>query len=238
MLRIVGLVLSTVVFAAAYAERDVSEEDMAAARERSSAVLQAADTVMTDVQFADDLARKRRGVGGAAGASMPGITLPDRIDGLEGWLEAALGAGENVEAYVHEGYRGVTPLILISLDMPADRISQLAAEADLMGATLALRGLVENDLGATAQALYDIQGDALDLAVVVDPTLFRRFSVTRVPTFILPLESIPECTNTSCETPAHAKATGSASLRYVLEAMSRGGNDQVQREALKWLERY
>jgi type-F conjugative transfer system pilin assembly protein TrbC len=136
-----------------------------------------------------------------------------------------------------------TPLILISLSMDDQHIRALLAEAQRVQAIVALRGFLNNNLQATVQRLRHVvessQDDTLDLnGIVIDPTWFRRFNVTGVPTFVLPLEPVLPCSGTDCPVPTHVKATGSATLEYFLDLVARTGNDREQVQAQLVLSRY
>jgi type-F conjugative transfer system pilin assembly protein TrbC len=115
-------------------------------------------------------------------------------------------------------------LILVSFSMPDSELQQLAIQGARIGAPLVLRGLVDDSFPATQKRLMrfrQIHGAGFR----VDPTLFQRFAVNEVPTFILPLEPLQTCSQQSCPAPAHVQLTGDAGLDYVLDEIDRRSAD-------------
>ena len=95
-------------------------------------------------------------------------------------------------------------------------------------------GLIDDDFTKTFQAIRQL--DAKRGSALVDPTLFERFKVTQVPTFIVPLEPIKACeSNNQCDVPRHIKAAGDVSLDYVLELVQRSGSVEEKRVASNYL---
>ncbi len=63
-----------------------------------------------------------------------------------------------------------------------------------MGSPLVLRGLVENSMKRTAARLGDLLGmdrGERTPSLAIDPTLFQRFGVDKVPTFVCRLKPSP-----------------------------------------------
>lgn len=115
-------------------------------------------------------------------------------------------------------------LILVSFSMPDSELQELAAQGARIGAPLVLRGLVDDSFPATQKRLMrfrQIHGASFR----IDPTLFRRFGVDQVPTFVLPLEPLQTCSMESCPAPAHVQLTGDAGLDYVLAEIDRHSED-------------
>jgi len=152
------------------------------------------------------------------------------------YMANILAAGESIS---HKAAAITTkhPIVLISLSMPESQIKALIAEAHTIGAAIAVRGLVNDDFKETLITLRQLAGD-LNVGVMIDPTLFKRFDVRVVPTFILPLESLQQCTNQGCSVPEHVKASGSATLQYFLDLVGRIGTDREKTEAAFWLAKY
>ena len=94
--------------------------------------------------------------------------------------------------------------------------------------------MIDDDFTKTFQAIRQL--DAKRGSALVDPTLFERFKVTQVPTFIVPLEPIKACeSNNQCDVPRHIKAAGDVSLDYVLELVQRSGSVEEKRVASNYL---
>ena len=54
----------------------------------------------------------------------------------------------------------------------------------------------------------------------IDPTLYQRFEIKRVPTFVVTEQAATRCTEQACTTPKHAKISGDLSPSYILETMA------------------
>lgn len=70
-------------------------------------------------------------------------------------------------------------LIFVSMSMPDTSLQQLFAQAQRLGGRLILKGLVNNSFKATQQKIMDLQ-----IIVDIDPTLFEKYQVSQVPTFV------------------------------------------------------
>tara|TARA_B110000977_G_scaffold146445_1_gene185713 strand:+ start:610 stop:963 length:354 start_codon:yes stop_codon:yes gene_type:complete len=91
-------------------------------------------------------------------------------------------------------------------------------------ALVVVRGLPNGEFLDEVHKLQRIaEGTGTGLAI--DPTLFKRFNVTSVPAFVLPLTPLIPCTENGCSTPEHVKATGDVTIRYFLELIERVGTD-------------
>lgn len=111
-------------------------------------------------------------------------------------------------------------LILVSFAMPDSELQELAAQGARIGAPLVLRGLVDDSFPATQKRLMKFR-QIHGASFRIDPTLFRRFGVDQVPTFVLPLEALQTCSTANCPAPAHVAVTGDAGLDYVLDEIDR-----------------
>jgi type-F conjugative transfer system pilin assembly protein TrbC len=115
-------------------------------------------------------------------------------------------------------------LILVSFAMPDSELQELATQGARIGAPLVLRGLVDDSFPETQKRLMGFR-TIHGASFRVDPTVFSRFSVSEVPTFVLPLEPLQTCSMTSCPAPAHVRLTGDAGLDYVLDEIDRRSQD-------------
>lgn len=122
------------------------------------------------------------------------------------------------------------PLVFISFSMPDDSLRALLRDTVHTGSPLVLRGMVDNSMKRTVERLGDLLGtgkpgkdvvDGLAPSLAIDPTLFERFRVDKVPAFILPLEAAAPCTPSGCPVPDHLKLAGDVSLVYALGVMAR-----------------
>lgn len=122
------------------------------------------------------------------------------------------------------------PLVFISFSMPDDSLRALLRDAVHMGSPLVLRGMVDNSMKRTVERIGELLGngqsgkgvvDGLAPSLAIDPTLFERFGVDKVPAFILLLEAAAPCTPSGCPVPDHLKLAGDVSLAYALGVMAR-----------------
>lgn len=70
-------------------------------------------------------------------------------------------------------------LVFVSLSMPKEALQSLYEGSKSNGATLILRGLKEQSFKKTGEYLKE-----LDIEVQIDPTLFKKYQIQKVPTFI------------------------------------------------------
>jgi conjugal transfer pilus assembly protein TrbC len=90
-------------------------------------------------------------------------------------------------------------LIFVSLSMPQATLKALFDEAEAQGAVLVLRGLIDNSFKKTAEKLQEF-----GIALQIDPLLFKKHEIQRVPTFVW-----------VTETQSH-RLVGNVSLAYAL----------------------
>lgn len=74
--------------------------------------------------------------------------------------------------------------IFISFSLPRKTLLNLLKDARKYGATLVLRGLKDGSFKKTMAELMELYKHEKG-RVILDPTLFKRFNVTSVPTFLL-----------------------------------------------------
>lgn len=165
----------------------------------------------------------------------PWLDLPKT--GNQGLTSLFNGLDGGVPGQADRGEPPQMPIILISLSMPKSGVKALIDEAAKVGAVVVLRGLVEGDFNKTLSQLKEYGGDD-GKGLVIDPSLFRRFNITQVPSFVLPLEPIPFCTIEGCEVPKHVRGAGASSLQYFLDLVARSGTGDERDEAAKWLAKY
>ncbi|PCK16967.1 type-F conjugative transfer system pilin assembly protein TrbC [Bacillus pumilus] len=104
------------------------------------------------------------------------------------------------------------------------------------GGVLVIRGLVGNSMRQTVAALQSLV-DKTGAETLVDPTLYQRFKVSRVPTIILTDGVLspcsPEETNCDTATPVYDEIAGNVTLEYALSMFTSSG--QTAERAIKHL---
>lgn len=142
--------------------------------------------------------------------------------------------GQPDPAAIAKLYQGVgkpdeSPLyILISYSMPPESIARLADQARRAGGTLVLRGVINDSLKETAEKAAEFVKKYPGIQFQIDPTLFRRYAIQDVPTFLItkPNEEIKACSKGCDATTFFVSASGDVSLDYALDYLSRQANKE------------
>lgn len=111
-------------------------------------------------------------------------------------------------------YQGKSELfIFVTLGMSDENLKILSQQAQAFGGILVIRGLVVNSFQKTHKRLKD-----LSIPIDIDPTLFERFEVTRVPTVVLAEIKEGKLTGN------HDKVRGNVSIKSALELFAMEGD--------------
>ena len=112
--------------------------------------------------------------------------------------------------------------VFASFSMPRASLRSLIAQGELAGVPIVLRGLVNNSVEDTMQAVHSlyVEGERQESGAVIDPTLFERFDVKQVPTVVVAETPAGTCSVEVCPTPAHVKIAGDVPLRYSLDRVA------------------
>ena len=114
-------------------------------------------------------------------------------------------------------------LVFVSLSMPRPTLQRLVGQAARAKASIVLRGFANGSLRDTVAQVQGLIGSR-QVAVQIDPLAFDRYTVTRVPTFVLVRDGTRPvaCASGSCA-PADSflRTSGDVSLDYALEHMRR-----------------
>jgi conjugal transfer pilus assembly protein TrbC len=114
-------------------------------------------------------------------------------------------------------------LVFASLGMPRASLDRLIADAERAQALIVLRGVLEGSLHKTSTRVRELVGTR-KVAWQVDPTLFRKFEVSAVPTFVLIDPSHPvlvACGATQCQQAAFSKVAGDVTTGFAMDAIRR-----------------
>lgn len=114
-------------------------------------------------------------------------------------------------------------LAFVSFAMPRASLESLVRDAETTNTVLVLRGLVEDDLAKTFQAVRELLGER-KVGWVLDSEAFKRFEVRVAPTYVLlrPGASYRECDAGQCYGDAdYLKIAGDVPIAYVLEHFER-----------------
>lgn len=124
------------------------------------------------------------------------------------------------------------PLVFASLSVGKENLKVLAADAQKGQGAVLFRGVKNDDFRAMRAELAGM-GEGF----VIDPTLFKRFDITEVPTIVLPLEPVVPCEPEGCPAIAFVKVSGNvtvqAALDYILINSAQPKAKALAREILK-----
>ena len=241
MLRLLSMLLLLIiptpqVFAqAAYHEPDPAS--LKRERRHADRALQEARRLSEDPTLSDRLRAERDALGSITSQGRgPNFSLPPALTEALPFVDRAVGGAVAPERAPRPSSLDdrIRPLVLISFGMPDSQIRGLLQEAHRMKAAVVIRGLLHDDWNRTIRKLHGLADEGL-AGVSIDPTAFTRFNVSRVPTFILPLERLDPCTPDGCRPVRHVRATGSASLSYFLDFVARIGTPEERHKARNWL---
>jgi len=112
--------------------------------------------------------------------------------------------------------------VFVSLSMFKGLLVEWQHEATQYGATLVLRGLVNDSLQQTVQALMIDKELETMLPVQIDPMAYERYGIQQVPAVVL------------AKGDKFDVVTGNGGIRAALEVISRQG--ELASEAKAWLE--
>lgn len=225
-------------------------EDIKTQRQVIDQTLKEATSLASTRSFLRDITRSQRvlqSVQGQAGSDY--FRLPEHSAQADVQALWQQGIGQQTA----EPRRGISsPVIFVSFSLPESKLRELLEEADRIGALVVLRGLVNDDFNATMARLNDLkrsteiekqsgeqQGNEKHVVgIALDPTLFSRFHVETVPTFLLPVEPVSPCDIDDCQAPPHVMASGAVSLFYFLDLVKRTGKSKERKSAQHWLANY
>ncbi|MFJ3458620.1 type-F conjugative transfer system pilin assembly protein TrbC [Scandinavium goeteborgense] len=76
-------------------------------------------------------------------------------------------------------------LVFVSFSMPPDELKQRVQDAAALNIPVVIRGMVNGDMRVTANAVAGLVKESNTGGVQIDPTTFRKYSITAVPVLIV-----------------------------------------------------
>ncbi|EFN0530626.1 type-F conjugative transfer system pilin assembly protein TrbC [Escherichia coli] len=76
-------------------------------------------------------------------------------------------------------------LVFVSFSMPHDDLKQRVQDAAALNIPVVIRGMVNGDMRATANAVAGLVKETNTGGVQIDPTTFRKYNITAVPALIV-----------------------------------------------------
>lgn len=156
------------------------------------------------------------------------------IDRLEG---SAMPIGsQNLNVFLNNAQQGtpVAPkkelksdlIIFISLSMPEDAIKGYARQAKAYGATLMIRGFVDDKLSATRDAAVRL--DQLGAPWQVNPQAFTKFKIDKVPAIVLANNQDSSLTEEGCAQPGtYSTIYGDVQIDFALNKFYERSNKVI-----------
>lgn len=126
----------------------------------------------------------------------------------------------------HEASAAPEPLrIFVSLSMPQASLRLLTGQAERAQATLVLRGLKNDSMRQTLEAVQALIGEH-KVNWQIDPEAFVRYGVRHAPTFVLLTGSATNTHSGACGASCNTASTfysvaGDVSLAYALDTLAR-----------------
>ena len=221
---ILGLSAALVVSGSAQAQNSpvVTEADIERARRETPTVTE------QDIE----LARQKYALPGDTGHRSAPLNSPN----LEALPQPATSVPVDLEALAR-GYAGQSDamtqaqglatgpglFIFVSLTMPRATLQGLVDQAARAKAAIVIRGFANGSLRDTVAQVQGLIGKQ-QVAIQIDPLAFDRFTISKVPSFVLVRDGTRPvaCASGSCA-PANSflRSTGDVSLDYALEHMQR-----------------
>ena len=152
-------------------------------------------------------------------------TVPGSKSGAGRGQTAPLPAERHADSFAARRPASAEVLIFTSLSVPATSWRQWANDTARSGAPLVLRGVGPGGLPKTARAIRDRLGDH-NVAIAIDPRLFRLFDIARVPAVVVVPGGVPACESRGCSNdpaPPHDRIAGNIGLAAALEAIAAEG---------------
>ncbi len=220
---------------AALQQAEQKREEM---RAQTSSALQQAGKLNRDPAFLEGIQSDAESLLQGGTPSVSG--LPQLPDLSHDQLEQAR---QDIKRLLEQTDSGVTPTphqdgphlyLFVSFSMPQTTLRRLLQQADTLPVSLVLRGLVDGDMNKTRIRIGELYGTEDSVAnkagLIIDPTLYERFDIAVVPTFVLTHEALKSCTTTGCDAGDHVRLSGDVPLRYALETMVKA-NPQARQSA-------
>ena len=154
----------------------------------------------------------------------------------------ALAKGYSAQSDAMAQAQGLTTgpglFVFVSLSMPQATLQRLIDQATRAQASVFIRGFTGGSLRTTIAQVQGLIGQR-QIAIQIDPQAFDRFSIERVPSFVLVRDGTRpvSCASGTCAPPeGFLRTTGDVSLDYALEHMQRRA-PQFAKDATRFLRR-
>ena len=152
-------------------------------------------------------------------------------------VQALLNAQErHAEDGAEKRYENKQVFVFVSFSMPPQSLRAVMEEAHDYEATVLFQGFLNNSVFDTQEALLTVFGSEEETkGFGIDPTMFVRFGIDRVPAVIVTREEIQPCETSGCQNdiaPVHDKIMGNIPLTAVFEEIVTRQGDTADHAAL------
>jgi len=203
-------------------------------RTHTSEVLDRAETLSTSPEFLDELnreaARAMQNIDTVPTPALPTLPepTPELLQRTRTDINRLLDRVQDPQSPTTIDEKSGPQLYLfVSFSMPDITLKRLLVQASRIDGSLILRGLIDNDFGKTKDKIAQLlEADAMGNTttkggLAIDPTLFERFDISQVPSFVLTNTPAKRCSETECPKSDYARLSGDTTIEYVLETMAR-----------------
>ncbi|MDA7742522.1 type-F conjugative transfer system pilin assembly protein TrbC, partial [Francisellaceae bacterium] len=132
-------------------------------------------------------------------------------------------------SHPHKGGKAADgAMLFISTSMPASLIIDMSKQAAKYNIPVILRGLIDNSMPKTLQAILNIKSVALKAnikfaGVSIDPVWFDQFDITAVPAFVVTKRPAGCIFQKTCKNQPYDVIYGNQSIHDSLEEISKQG---------------
>lgn len=147
------------------------------------------------------------------------------------------GYASKKDVLTDSGKKGTTDLILfLSFSMPDDELAEYSRQAKEAGAVIVLRGMWQGSVTKTQQKAYQVNKPIAQWDI--NPGVFRKFKVDRVPAIILADAKQSQVLEDGCAQPgSYLRVDGTIAVRQALLLMRQQGEGSLAKEAADRLEK-
>ena len=154
-----------------------------------------------------------------------GLSVPEfmRQKGFGGAMPVVAAATERLTNQIKQER---TLMVAVTLAMPDERLADYAKQATEAGAVLVLRGLPVNTSLPQVEVRIAKLNHGVNATWNIDPTVFRKFKIDKVPSAILVDDYSARKMESSCAPDvSYLRVDGDVSIREALTIMARDKSD-------------
>jgi len=228
-----------------------AQQSMDEMKSQTSKTFEEADALSTMPEFLDQINRETARMLDAT--KVPTPTLPTFPQLTDAQLKKARTDVQKLmnQAQAHaqtlanpmDHKQGPQLYVFVSFSMPDITLKRLLTQVERIDGSLILRGLVDDSMAKTKNKITELmEADAnghthFKNGFAIDPTLFQRFDINQVPSFVLTSQPAARCNNEGCPSSDYVRLSGDSTLEYVLETMVRESPESMRDSAKTLLAR-